>query len=100
MRKIPYRFNQTTIDDNVNRFNTIYGGFDPSVTNTIFVHGEFDPWRSVGRQTSLNPSSPFILIRGGSQGNDLGPITDEDSDALLAAKRNIMEIITQWVRDA
>ncbi|KAJ6628026.1 putative serine protease F56F10.1 [Pseudolycoriella hygida] len=93
-------FNQETIDANVNRFNTMYGGFDPSVTNTIFVHGELDPWRSVGRQADLNPSSPFILIRGGSQGNDLGPVTDADSPQLLEAKRNITEIITRWVREA
>lgn len=52
------------------------------------------------RLTELNPSSPAIVIRGGSQGNDLGPITDEDSAQLLAAKRQITEVITQWVQEA
>ncbi|KAG4068454.1 hypothetical protein HA402_004794 [Bradysia odoriphaga] len=93
-------FSQTTVDENVDRFNTVYGGLNPEVTNTIFVHGELDPWRTIGRLTELNPSSPAIVIRGGSQGNDLGPITDEDSAQLLAAKREIIEIITGWVQQA
>lgn len=52
------------------------------------------------RLTNLNPTSPAIVIRGASQGNDLGPITDEDSAQLLAAKRQITELITQWVQEA
>ncbi len=40
------------------------------------------------------------MIRGGYQGNDLGPITDADSPQLVEAKRTIMETIRQWVRDA
>lgn len=98
--KISNRFTQDAIDDNVSRFNTAYGALDPTVTNTIFVHGELDPWRTIGRQTPLNPSSPAIIIRGGSQANDLEPITDEDSPQLVAAKRTIMEIITQWIRSS
>lgn len=88
------------MDENVSRFNTAYGAFNPNVTNTIFVHGELDPWRSIGRQTQLNPSSPAIIIRGGSQGNDLGPITDDDSPQLAEAKRSIMETITRWIQNA
>lgn len=66
----------------------------------MFVHGELDPWRSIGRQTTLNPSSPAIVIRGAAQGNDLEPISAEDSEALAAAKRTIVETITQWVQNA
>lgn len=59
-----------------------------------------DPWRAIGRQTDLNPSSPAIVIRGASQGNDLGPINeDEDSEELLEAKRLISEIITEWIEN-
>lgn len=98
--QIQIRFTQVAIDENVNRFNTAFGGINPSVTNTIFVHGELDPWRTIGRLTTLNPSSPAIVIRGGSQGNDLGLLTDEDSPQLVEAKLTIMETIRQWVRDA
>lgn len=48
-RQFSISFNQTTLDGNVDRFNTVYGGFEPDVTNTIFVHGELDPWRTIGR---------------------------------------------------
>lgn len=33
-------------------------------------------------------------------GNDLGPITDEDSEALVEAKNQIQEIIRGWISDA
>lgn len=95
-----FSFTQENIDNNVSRFNVAYGAFEPAVTNTIFVHGELDPWRSIGRQTTLNPSSPAIVIRGASQANDLGPLSDEDSANVQAAKRQIMETITQWVENA
>lgn len=97
-----FSFNQENLDANVDRFNTAFGALNPEgVTNTIFVHGELDPWRSIGRQTDLNPSSPAIVIRGASQANDLGPIDeDEDSPELLEAKRTISAIITEWVENA
>lgn len=96
-----FSFNQENIDNNVDRFNTAFGELNPSVTNTIFVHGELDPWRSIGVQSDLNPSSPAIIIRGASQGNDLGPINEEeDSDELIEAKRTISAIITEWVENA
>lgn len=97
-----FSFNQENLDANVDRFNTAFGALEPAgVTNTIFVNGELDPWRSIARQTDLNPSSPALVIRGASQGNDLGPINeDEDSPALLEAKRTISAIITEWVENA
>lgn len=64
----------------------------------VFSNSNFGFPFLIHRQTDLNPSSPVIIVRGGSQGNDLGPITDEDSEALVEAKRTISEIITQWVR--
>jgi len=90
-------FNQTTLHANSGRFNTVYGGLNPSVTNTIFVHGQYDPWRSVGVTQNLGPSAQAIVIQGASQGNDLGPSTDADSAALTAAKTRIGEIIRGWV---
>lgn len=94
-------FNQVNIDNNVNRFNSGFGELNPGVTNTIFMHGELDPWRSIGVQTDLNPSTPAIVIRGASQGNDLGPIDEEtDSDEIIEAKRTISAVITEWVENA
>jgi len=93
-------FDRATIDENIVRFNTIFGALNPAVTNTIFVQGELDPWRSLGIQNNLNPSSPAIVVRGASQGNDLAPITDDDSPQLVAAKQIVWDTIIQWVRNA
>lgn len=32
-------------------------------------------------------------------GNDLGPATDEDSDALAAVKEEIVETINRWINE-
>lgn len=37
---------------------------------------------------------------GASQGNDLGPATEDDSEALATAKEEIKYIIYNWIREA
>lgn len=98
--KIPNRFSQQAVDDNIARFNSAYGELNPGVTNVIFVHGELDPYRTLGVQTALGPSSPAFVIRGASQGNDLAPIDEEvDTPQLVDIKRAVSEIIRDWVDD-
>lgn len=48
---------------NVERFNILRGGLNPSATNVLYVHGQLDPWRSIGVQTN-ETNSPFILVIG------------------------------------
>lgn len=47
---------------NVQRFNNLRGGLNPAATNVIYVHGQFDPWRSIGVQTSNHESNTAIII--------------------------------------
>lgn len=49
---------------NVQRFNNLRGGLTPAATNVLYVHGQFDPWRSIGVQTTNRPDSPAIVIAG------------------------------------
>lgn len=37
------------------------------------------------------------MIEGASQSNDIGPITEQDSDAVVAAKERIIETIHGWI---
>lgn len=50
------------MNDNVHRTNVIYGGMNPAVTNVFFTQGQLDPWRPMGIQEDLNPSSPAVVI--------------------------------------
>jgi hypothetical protein len=93
-------FNEENLHLNSDRFNTIYGALNPQVTNVLFVHGQYDPWRSSGVQHDLSPTAQAIVIQGASQGNDLGPLTDDDSPALAAAKVRIQETIRGWILEA
>lgn len=71
-----YSFNAQTLQQNSARFNTVYGGLNPGITNALFVHGQYDPWRSAGVQADLSDTAEAIVIAGASQGNDLGEISE------------------------
>lgn len=58
------RFTPERLQRNSDRFNTLYGGLEPEVTNTVFVHGQHDPWSVVGRRTDLNDDATAIIIPG------------------------------------
>jgi len=84
---------------NIERFNNVRGGLNPGASNVLYVHGQLDPTRSIGVQVTHLESSPVLVVIGASQGNDLGPSTDEDSETLAAAKLQVREIITGWLVD-
>ncbi|XP_037040838.1 putative serine protease K12H4.7 isoform X2 [Bradysia coprophila] len=90
-------FTPDRLERNSNRFNTFYGGLTPQITNAVFVYGQHDPWNVIGRTTDLNDDAVSIVIAGGTQGNDLPPIRDNDSAAVVAAKRRIQELIEGWL---
>lgn len=51
--------------ENSVRFNNAFGGLTPRATNVLFVHGQLDPWRTVGVQTADdNDSTTVIIIEG------------------------------------
>lgn len=52
------------------RFNTAFGGVTPRASNAIYIHGELDPWRTVGVQTDDdNDSTTVIVIEGNPYSN-------------------------------
>ena len=44
--------------------NIEYGGFQPSVSNVVFVHGSVDPWHAMGVLEDLSPQATSIYITG------------------------------------
>lgn len=85
---------------NINRFNSIRGGLNPGSTNIVYTHGQLDPTRSVGVQTTFHESSPVLVILGASQGNDLGPSDEDDSEALTTARETIKYRLYNYIREA
>jgi len=92
-------YSRDLLVENIARFNNVRGGVNPGASNVIYVQGQLDPTRSVGVQVTHSESAPSIVILGASQGNDLGPSSDDDSEALAAAKLQIREIISEWIDD-
>merc|ERR1719370_1886660 len=47
-------FTHEMLANNVANTNIEYGGFQPSVSNVVFVHGSIDPWHAMGVLEDLN----------------------------------------------
>ena len=87
----------TTIEQNVERTNIRYGGFDLSLTNVYFTHGDLDPWHPSGILEDLNDSTPVTILPLSAHVSDLGRITNSDSDEMRASKERIRELVHQWL---
>merc|ERR1712107_609096 len=58
--------------------NIEYGGFQPSVSNVVFVHGSVDPWHAMGVLEDLSPQATSIYITGTSHCADMYPASGAD----------------------
>lgn len=85
---------------NFARFNTVRGGLNPGASNVFYTHGQLDPTRTVGVQTTFEESSPVLVINGASQGNDLGPSSEDDSADLTEAREVIRYRLYNYIRQA
>lgn len=81
----------------IDRKNVIFGGWNSAVQNVYFTNGLVDPWRTMGIQQDLNPSSPADIIPGASHCNDLSSISENDSSIMLAVKRRIRRLFANWL---
>ena len=90
-------FTQEMLASNVANTNIEYGGFQPSVSNVVFVHGSIDPWHAMGVLEDLNEFSPAIVIPGTSHCADMYPDSSSDPEELTAARLRIGEIVNTWI---
>uniref|UniRef100_A0AAG5D602 Serine protease K12H4.7 n=1 Tax=Anopheles atroparvus TaxID=41427 RepID=A0AAG5D602_ANOAO len=90
-------FDETRVQNNAERTNVIYGGWNPEVSKVFFTHGHLDPWRAMGIQTDLNEQSPAVVIPGASHCADLSSLTPQDSAEMRQAKEKILELVKQWL---
>lgn len=97
--KMYFCYRHELLGHNSHRFNIEFGGLTPNVTNVIFTQGSVDPWRSLGVMEDLNDDALAIVIEGASQANDLGPVHDYDSPALVVAKEEIQQIVREWLHE-
>lgn len=86
-----------TIHDMVDRTNVMFGGWNSQVTNVYFVNGWVDPWRMVGIQEDLNPSSPADVVYGASHCMDLYETSPRDSEEMLEVKQRVVDLIRIWL---
>ena len=90
-------FTHDMLQRSIDQTNVEYGGFTPSLSNVVFVHGSVDPWHAMGVLESLNDDAPAIYITGTSHCADMYPDVETDPEGLTLAREMIGEEITKWV---
>lgn len=93
------RFTENLVMSGIKRTNTFYGGRNLKVTNVVFVNGDIDPWHALGITTDLSSSSPAIYINGTAHCAIMYPASPSDPPQLLQARKQLLEIIQQWLQD-
>ena len=81
----------------IDQTNIEYGGFTPSVSNVVFVHGTIDPWHAMGITESLSDDAPAILINGTSHCADMHAPETTDPEGLTQARQFIGQEIRKWI---
>lgn len=90
-------FTEERLHRNSERFNILYGGLEPEVTNAVFVYGQHDPWSVIGRRTDLSDDAIAIVIPRATMSNELGPRHRDNPPELVEAKDRVEELIHQWL---
>lgn len=91
------KFNASFLKYAVDRTNTLYGALDIQVTNVVFVHGSIDPWHALGITKTMNQGAPAIYIQGTAHCANMYPKSENDPQALKAARVEIQQLIGSWL---
>jgi len=93
-------FTHEMLEKSVAASNIEYGGFEPSVSNVVFVHGSIDPWHAMGVLEDLHETAPSIYITGTSHCADMYANSPDDPEELTAARVKIGGLVKGWVENA
>uniref|UniRef100_A0A1B6LBC0 Serine protease K12H4.7 n=1 Tax=Graphocephala atropunctata TaxID=36148 RepID=A0A1B6LBC0_9HEMI len=93
------KFTDEEIYDGAIRSNAIYGGKDLQATRVVYVHGTIDPWHALGVTSTVVPESPVILINGTAHCANMYTPRSSDLPALTAARKQVGELIGQWLQE-
>jgi len=88
------------LQKSVEASNIEYGGYKPSVSNVVFVHGSIDPWHAMGVLDDLHEDAPSIYITGTSHCADMYPDREGDPEELTAARIRVGGLVRKWLENS
>ena len=89
------KYTHVNFENAVHETNIEFGGFDIDVSNSVFVHGNLDPWHPLGIRKSISNNAVLIMINGTSHCDDVSPGGLHKD--LTKAKQKIGEHIAKWL---
>lgn len=96
MKAFGSEFNNTRVDNGINKVNDIYEGLHPNVTKVVFVNGDMDPWSTIGILEDVSHDAPAIIIPRASHCRDL-VVSHNDEVELQEAVKHIKDLIKKWI---
>ena len=93
------KFTRQFVERGIAMTNTVYGGFNLSVTNVLFVNGLQDGWHKLSILHDINPTARALVIPDGKHCDDMYPDSDTDSQSLKEAREQIKKTIGQFLSD-
>lgn len=85
------------VEANVAWSNIFYGSDHPDGSRILFVNGDIDPWHALSVLQPLSSSEPAFVVPGASHHAWTHPALPSDSPALIAARKQIAEIVASWL---
>ncbi|XP_033099786.1 putative serine protease K12H4.7 [Anneissia japonica] len=92
------RFNKSTIEQNIKRTNTNYGGYGVDVSKVVFPNGSIDPWHALGITKDIGDDATAIFINGTAHCANMYPATSDDPPQLVQARKAIQASVQQWIQ--
>lgn len=88
-----------SVKNSVMNTNTWFGSNTTVAPRVVYVDGTIDPWHSLAVIQTLAPESPAVLIDGTAHCQDLDPPSDNDPPALVSARKEIANYLSQWLQE-
>ena len=79
--------------------NTVYGGFNLTVTNVLLVNGLRDFWHKLGILHDINPTARALVIPDGYHCQDMANDVDVDPWSVKQAREEIKKTIGQFLQN-
>ena len=92
------KFTRQFVEQAVANTNNVYGGFNITVTNVLFVNGLKDDWRKLSIMHDINPTARALIIPDGTHAQDMYPDENTDSQSLKDAREEIKKTIGQFLK--
>ncbi|KAJ8727622.1 hypothetical protein PYW07_001741 [Mythimna separata] len=92
------RFDLAYVKKRAKKINSMFGGLEPGVKNTINIHGYNDPWRALGvHKKDISETSPTYTVARASHCFDMAGWSPTDTSEMTAVQEKARKTVASWL---